>query len=344
MAFDVRTCDVCGFIYETPGKLFRASRRFRVTEEGHLLAECRCENILRFQNAIKQDWFSESLYATSQDAREFFRLLKNPEALPRPSNYSSELMHQVQKCADAQALAKLLSRDQRIMGKVLAAASISAQARSGEPIRGLVHAINYIGLAASQEIVSTFIARSCLDQVPGADEVWEAAEICARLAVFLAANMGFKNDQMGSFFAAGMMANIGKLVQFSINRQHFEKISALMNDPLKPLSYRAAEQLMGATPHEVLTEISLCLWGIPEVIVKAAGEHHREPLAIKARTFLDYWEVIALANQLTYWRLLKPHRMEQGYFRRLCLRFGISEEAAGTIAMENSLYQVDLVS
>lgn len=316
----------CGRMYVSSEDIFQKSQRFRLCNRGHLWANCECKSTLFYKDAISQPWFSECLYRASSDAREFFSILKSPERFPRPPGSSIEKLEKVLETTEATTFIRSIKDDPRIAGKIVGAANIAASIRDNSCIKDLGHAVIYLGLKTCKDMLNVFELSQCLPSTAASDHFWEKSRATANLATSIASRIFSSNEKLGEAYIAGLLANIGKLVLLSVNEGQFQEISRLLNDAQKPMSYISAEQSVGATPHQVLSEITLCFWGIEPELIDAAGYHHREPMSDGER--IELWEIVALANQLSHWAMLEPHMMNDGYFKRLLYRFKWTERMA----------------
>ncbi len=330
MRIDPKNCG-CGKTYASSEELFHGSRRFRICKKGHLWVNCTCGSTLIFPDAITKPWFSESLDSASADAREFYALLQHPERFPCPPGHSIEKIMRLTEVTEIPTFLQIVADDPRFIARIIGSANIATRMREGREIKDLKHAVTYLGLKACKDLITAFELQSAVPRTPVSDQHWMKAHVHGLLALSISTKLQWPDERAGIMYVAGLFANIGKLVAFTVNPEQSLQISQLMADIQKPLSYIAAEQTLGATPHQVLSEITLSFWGLDHDTIEAAGMHHREPL--RAQENIKTWEVVALANQLSHWAMLQPHMIDSGYLRRLLDRFQWSESKAEQIVM-----------
>lgn len=343
-----KQCATCGRAYRSERDYLNETSRWRMCSQGHLWFNCRCGSTLMIKKG-KFDWYSPERFL-GEEARSLFNRLGGMKDLPLISTSVMEIIQLLQNPAvSPKDVAKALRRDPVIATQILQIAeNLRASRNPPTPkMQALEHAIVYVGFKALGDLVLT----SSLKSLPmpksefNSSKFWQESYLCGSIAEFLLKRFNYPINPDEAFLAASL-CNIGKLVQAFCRPETVSRIEHAVTDGKTPITWRMAEQRLGDSDHAILGEIASSMWGFPLFIMQATQKHHALPVG-KAGTPLDLCELVAVANQLTHWVLLRPHRMEyeviSAFARRAIMSEGQIEHLAQDLtAMKERLLAEEL--
>jgi HD-like signal output (HDOD) protein len=128
-------------------------------------------------------------------------------------------------------------------------------------------------------------------------------------------------------YVAGCFANIGKIIGALLLPDITDKIEAMVTSPKTQCTWLEAEKKHSLYDHSVLGEIGACLWGFSEEHRVVARFHHTPYRLRKDHPSFELCEIIALANQLSHWYSLNPHRVDRALIKQISTKVGLSDTA-----------------
>jgi len=131
---------------------------------------------------------------------------------------------------------------------------------------------------------------------------------------------------------AGSLCNIGKLVLAMCFPGLVTKIITDISSPETLGTWQMAEIRYQFPSHTILGEIAAALWGLPDFVMQSARKHH-DKMTSKGNS-LEIWEIAGVANQLTHWIFLEPHRIDAPFLQDFCSRYKLSENELEKLVVE----------
>jgi HD-like signal output (HDOD) protein len=160
------------------------------------------------------------------------------------------------------------------------------------------------------------------------DSFWKESFLTGDIAESLALLLGsnFSKDEL---FISASLCNLGKFVMALTLPKVVDDIQAHVDNPKTLCTWRHAERLLRAPDHSILGEIGAVMWGLPNYVMNATSQHHHLKQNRGGTKFSDnllsMTEVVALANQLSNWILLKPSRIDQTHLDYLSKAANLSK-------------------
>jgi HD-like signal output (HDOD) protein len=282
----------------------------------------------------KFDWYSPQK-ALRPEAAGVLNRLATLKDLPHVPHVALEIQQLLTDPDIApKALAAKLKEEPVLATQLMQIAENLRNARhpGNPPIKSLEHAIVYVGLKQLADVILTSALRSIplppSDFSP--DTFWREAYLTGAVAerIVTRYKLPLNPDEV---FLAASLCNLGKLVTAFCfgaltSRMLHETEGAQGN-----MSWRKAEVALSFPDHTILGEIAATLWGFPEYIVSAALRHHEPPAKDGP---LGIRDVVAFANQMVHWILLRPHRMEYEIVEATAKRLGLSENDLEALAAD----------
>lgn len=139
------------------------------------------------------------------------------------------------------------------------------------------------------------------------DDLWSHSLIVSNLAKAVGASAGLSIKEQGEAQLAGMLHDIGKLLQLSLSG--FFQAVKFVDGKIDLVS---EYQVLGAS-HAEMGAYLLGLWGLPQVVVEAVAYHHN-PTALPVQKF-NVLTALHIANGL--YNLEKQHGSDEDYPRYL---------------------------
>lgn len=332
---DDKQCATCGRVYRTERDYLTETSRWRMCSQEHLWFNCRCGSTLMIKKG-KFDWYSPDRFM-GEEAKTVFNRLGGLKELPHISTSVMEIIQLLQDPdVSPKDVAKALRKDPVIATQILQIAeNIRASRNPTTPkMHALEHAIVYVGFKALSDLVLTSSLKSM--PLPKSDfkasEFWQDSYLTGSIAEFLLKRFNYPVNPDEAFLAA-CLCNIGKLVQAFCHPTAVSKIEHAVSDGKAPVTWRKAEQMHDDCDHAILGEIASSMWGFPVFIMQSAQKHHALPVG-KPGHPLDLFELTAVANQLTHWVMLRPHRMEYDVITAFTRRAIMSEKQLDDLAQD----------
>jgi HD-like signal output (HDOD) protein len=169
---------------------------------------------------------------------------------------------------------QIISKDMGMAAKILQLAN-SAVMGARSHVSSLSHALSLIG---AEIIRSMMLSIHVFSQFNGHSSVtaylpslWDHSMITATLAQRIAVTETGSKSMAEESFTTGLLHDVGKIILLAELPQEYRRVVELMNG--EPRSIRALElECVGCT-HEQLGAYLMCVWGLPESIVKAVELH-----------------------------------------------------------------------
>lgn len=314
---DEKNCNYCNRVYRNAEDFYRETSRWRVCDQKNLWFNCACGSTLMLP-AGKFPWYSPVNTMSSQ-AASVFNALADLKNLPHIPASVMEIQQMLQDSeVEISALAKKVKTDPVIAANLLSLANNMKSNRDPhdrKKIESLEHAIVFVGKKTLSELVMT-VSLKMFDskcKVFDTDRFWKESfltgDIAEALAVLL--NVKFSKDEL---FISASLCNLGKFVAALCLPDMLDRVQAYVENPKTLSTWRVAERTLRAPEHVILGEIGAVMWGLPNYVMESANQHHNLKLNRASSKFseniLTMAEVVALANQLTHWVLLRPSRID----------------------------------
>jgi HD-like signal output (HDOD) protein len=236
---------------------------------------------------------------------------------------------------DVPALAKKVRQDPFLAAELLENANnikMSRDPRDRKKIDSIEHAIMYIGKKAFSELVMTISLKgfATTTTIFNADRFWKESFIAAELAEAITLKWGSKSIVKDEIYISAALCNVGKIVGALSTPSNIDKVETYISNPKTLCTWSQAEALLKFPSHALLGEIGGALWGLPKYVLEAISSHHGSTTGLMTKKDrrvddkLMFWEVVALANQLSHWILLRPTRMDKALFDQITANAKIS--------------------
>lgn len=333
------TCQTCGREYHNQNDYLRDTTRFRICTEGHLWFECSCHSGLVLQKG-QFSWYTPQ-DRMSPEASEVFNTVSQLKKTPLMSSASVKLQAQIHDDAvSSKELESSLRRTPKVALQVLSSANHLKPAGVGE-ITHLEHAVSYLGRSILADLVMAASIQEFQFQTKSfsQDQYWQEAYMTGAIAEYIARNYA-PNINKDEAYLAGCLCNVGKVLLAICMPDIADELHHKSNHPQAPQNWCQSEKQLNSISHSILGEVAGALWGFPDYLIHAIGNHHKLPNQV--RTLLDMnlmfdepeeaqtekgpklQEIIALANQYSHWVLLQPHRIDHDLLEQYGNVIGLS--------------------
>lgn len=318
-------CSVCSRIYKSESDYLTGTSRWRVCTAGHLWFNCSCGSTLLVKKG-KYPWYSPEK-VMSEEAKSIFNTLGNLKDLPHIPHSVMELQQTLENPeVSPKTVANQLKNEPVMATQLLKMAEGMRKSRDplNSPIHSLEHAIVYMGIKSIKDMVLAASLKTF--KIPqskfNVESYWAEGLLTGNISEFLAKkfHLVVPSDQL---FLAGSLCNIGKLVIATCFPPLINKIMSDVNSPKSMATWQHIERNYQFPSHMILGEIAAALWGLPDFVMQVTRKHHDELLS-KGNN-LEIWEIVNIANQLSHWILLQPHRIEHKTIQVFSQRFGLKE-------------------
>ena len=142
-------------------------------------------------------------------------------------------------------------------------------------IESIQHAITLLGIRALRNIVLCLMVRDALDNDVmkhyDLTAYWEDSIRHAVIAQAIGKNIGCDADEC---FTAGLLQEFGLLILFYLNPEQAEQYKELRE--LDPEMRLQQENVLFSMTHDQVIKIVMQQWALPEDLVNAIVEHHKE--------------------------------------------------------------------
>jgi len=190
--------------------------------------------------------------------------------------------------ASAAELAAVIRKDPGLSAEVLRLVNSSFYGFRRR-IGTVTEAVTLLGFSPVRHLL---VAAAVLDLLDVEESVefsparfWEHAVATGLLAAELAGGAG--RDQREELFLAGLLHDVGKLIEYQLLRREFMAVLSLARTAEIPICL-AEDQLLGVT-HEAVGGFLADEWRLPEAVRQAIRHHHAPELAETAA-----WEAAAV--------------------------------------------------
>ena len=267
----------------------------------------------------------------SESAKSLFNILPSIKELPHLPTSVMELQQLIQNpSTSSNNLALVAKKDPMIATNILKIAN-NIKSSENVAIESLAHAISYIGFKILNEIViaASVTSFEFKTTIFKAEDFWEESFLVGKIAEFLGRKLNPKlvPDEL---YLAGALCNIGKVVLAICFPELADKIVKDSMDIKILSSWRQGEALHEASDHCILGEIAASLWGLPQYVLFAAGNHHK--LNQSSDDHQEKTNIVALANQFAHWVRLEPNKIDQILLTKLAKEFGLHKKEVENIA------------
>lgn len=254
-----------------------------------------------------------------------------------PSLYLQLVREMESPNASTKSLGDIISKDITMTAKVL---QLVNSAFYGLPtkITNTQQAVVYLGintlkaLVLYEHIFSEY--RGYVGKNLSVDSLWEHSLQVGIVAKAIGRNLGLDKDGIDEANVAGMMHDIGKLIQTKIPGfyDELDKLTEAGKDPLD-----AEYEILG-TSHAELGAYLLGLWGLPNAIVQAVSYHHH-PSWLEGNQITPLTAVHAahatIMKKGGYSEETSPYLVDNSYLQRINLtdRFPAWERLYDSLAI-----------
>lgn len=313
-----KICNYCNRAYRKPEDFYRDTSRWRVCDQKNLWFNCACGSTLMLPHG-KFSWYTP-VNVMSPHAATVFNSLGDLASLPHIPAAVMEIQQMLQlNEVEISDLARKVKTDPIIAANLLSLANNMKSNRDPhdrKKIESLEHAIVFVGKKTLSELVMT-ISLQMFDvkcKVFSAERFWKESFLTGDIAEAIATLLGtkFSKDEL---FISASLGNLGKFVIALCLPKLVDDIQSHVDNPKTLCTWRHAERVLKAPDHCILGEIGAVMWGLPHYVMDAASQHHHLKQnrggTKLSENLLSMTEMVALANQLSHWILLKPSRIDQ---------------------------------
>lgn len=280
----------------------------------------------------KFSWYSP-VKTLSSAASSVFNSLSSLESLPHIPASVMEVQQMLQSPdVDTKDLVKKVKMDPFIATNILSLANNLKSNRDPHDkhkIDSLEHALVYVGKKALIDHVTAISLKTFTTtcKVFKIDQYWNESFLAGNIAEALCSHLNIKVN-LDEVFLSASLCNVGKFVGAICLPDIVDSVEAMINNPRTLRTWQAAEKMLKTPDHCILGEIGSSLWGLPPYILEAVlGHHSIRPRDKKNDTStLRSTEIVALANQMSHWVLLRPSRIDQDLLENLCKLANISKK------------------
>ena len=322
----IKKCGACGREFKTEQDVLQFGSCWRICSRGFLWFNCTCDSTLMVAKG-KFDWYSPEKLLNAQ-ARSIFNALPTRNKLPNISSAVMELQQLIQdENVTSKHLANAAKKEPVIAANILKIANgFNAHNRS-KKIESLDHAISYVGHRTIGEMISIASIQTFATQckIFNAEHFWQESLLAGRIAERLASEFS-RLITPDDAYIAGCLFNIGKIVMSILFPEEADRIARDEQDPLVLSPWIQGEAKYRTTSHRVLGEIGASFWGMPDFVSEAAIAHHRMPTHSGLES-ITIGDITCLANQLTHWLSLDPHKIDMKLMLKSAAKFGLSTES-----------------
>jgi len=263
----------------------------------------------------------------SQPARSMFNRLKTRDQLPHIKSELIKLQEMLQNPdIDLALVAKELRKEPLIATKVIEIAENMARSKERKKVseaNRLTNALVFIGSKTLEDILLVAFLKTVDVQTAkfSSQNFWGDSQMVASVAEVLCEKLTPYNDACEAYLD-GFLCNIGKIVSAFYFPEQVDRVYEDINNPRTKLNWLQAEKAHKFHDHRVLGEIAAAFWGMPQSTLMAIQLHHSQDIQDGKKK--NNTEIIALANQLTHWILLRPERIDNELLEHLAKRFEIN--------------------
>lgn len=330
-AFEEKTCNFCFRVYTRAEDFYRDTSRWRLCDQRNLWFNCACGSTLMLPSG-KFSWYSP-VKTMSTHAASVFNSLSDLATLPHIPATVMEIQQLVQtEDVEVSDLAKKIKTDPIIAANLLSLANNIKSNRDPQDrkkIESLEHAIMFVGKKNLSELVMTISLKMFESKCKlfSTDQFWKESFLTGDIAEALALLLQAKYSKDELFISASL-CNLGKFVGALCLPAVMDALQQHVDHPKTLSTWRHGERILRAPDHCVLGEIGASIWGLPSYVIGAVASHHQlklnKPGQVHDKPF-SMVEIVALANQLSHWVLLRPSRIDEIHLESLTRSAGLSK-------------------
>lgn len=280
----------------------------------------------------KYSWYSPGI-GLSTGALSLFNMLSAFGDLPHIPSTIMELQQALQgEDVGALELAKKIKGEPFVAANILSLANTIKSNRDPHDkrkISSLEHAIAFVGKRTISELVMTIALTSFKTRckVFQTERFWRESFIVGDVAEYLCNALGYSMSRDELFIGASL-CNLGKFVESFFLPDTVDRLEERVSNPKTLSTWQNAEAALGSPDHCVLGEIGATMWGLPTYVMEASLGHHSVKIdpSRASDKGLSQVELIAFANQMSHWVLLRPSRIDQNLLEKLRLFANLSKK------------------
>ena len=203
---------------------------------------------------------------------KLIRPITKIKTLPSPPAHYNKLVDELNKSEpNMKAVAEIVSKDSAMTAKMLQLVN-SAFFGLADEISSPQRAVALLGLNTTKALVLSaqiFSEYEKKKNVPATiKNLWNHSMLVSNIARKIAIDLGFNNSEQENAQVAGLLHDIGKLLQIKI-----PEFANLLNFYSKRLPVTTEYEYF-STSHAEMGAYLLGVWGLPSTIVEAVMYHH----------------------------------------------------------------------
>ena len=243
-----------------------------------------------------------------QSDPKLLRVINSIKRLPSlPALYLQLVQEMESPDASSKSISRIISQDITMTAKTLQLAN-SAFYGLANNVTNLGQAVTIIGINTLKGLVLGQQVFSQYNRTPSRwlslDELWDHSVWVGNLSRAISRSLGLSSQAQDDAQVAGVMHDIGKLIQLEIPGFYTELEKAC----LQGIPELEAEYQILGTSHAELGAYLLGLWGLPDPVVQSAAYHHT-PSKQTETTFVPL-TAVHIANSIVTHKL-RPGQKQQ---------------------------------
>ena len=308
-----KVCGSCGRVYRVENDFLTNTSQWRVCSGGNLWFNCDCGSTLMLPKG-KFPWYSPAM-AMEEEASSIFNKMAQKEQLPHiPSDVMELQQLLVDDETDSNLLAKAVKKDPFIAAEVMRVCDNMRRIRgegSKKEDPSMEYAITFIGRKqlASLVMVASMKKFRFKTELFDYKKFWDDAFLTAAISEFLWVKV-FSQSGKDRAYLSGCLCNIGKIVAAIVFPEALDKVWQEIYDPQTQDTWTKIAERNGLANHCILGEIGGAFWGFPAYVIEAI-KNHEIPLPDDNVKEPSLVHIVCLANMLTHWVNLEPHRFDE---------------------------------
>ncbi|MFK7826530.1 MAG: HDOD domain-containing protein [Oligoflexales bacterium] len=333
-----KVCGSCSRAFRGEEDFLKNTNQWRLCSGGNLWFNCDCGSTLMLPSG-KFPWYSPDM-VMGEEASSIFNKMSQKGQLP---HIPSAVMELQQLLADEEVdsiqLGKAVKKDPFIAAEVMRVCENMRKIR-GEGTKkedpSMEYAITFIGRKqlASLVMVASMKKFRFKTELFDNKKFWDDAFVTAAISEFLWVKV-FSQAGKDRAYLAGCLCNIGKIVSAIGFPEKLDRVWKEIYDPQTQDTWSHIEDRSGLSNHCILGEIGAAFWGFPAYVVEAIKNHHL-PLPDDNLKEPSLIHIVCLANMLTHWINLEPHRFDEERMYEECKYLDINNTQVEEIVTEVS--------